>query len=205
LIERAITGKVKPREWQITFQRRLVKEVGGIPGSGLPDGMETLLEIAAWSELRFRHTLAVKVNDYLRDRVLFLPGEQRVPDFSPGVFWALIGLCDIGNYKNQVKYGDMLRAVREEARKQAMKEGWAGAWDQWLIRLARQQWPRAFENRKNEFCQALLGLPVFPQRSHERLPDKKAQKKSPKKKSPPIVLAHPDWENQMMDVLKNSF
>jgi hypothetical protein len=222
LVTRSITGEIDAREWQTVFQNRLVQALGGgAQGSGLPQDLDPLVEKAAWDDLRFRRALAVRVKEYLRERVLFIPGEQWIPRFSSGAFWTLIGLSEIGEVSGQKAFISMLAAIREEARRHVLYEGWAGFWDQWLIRVAREQWPLAFEQEKDMFSRALLALPLVTRRS-AAFPEKtphipkltfpdwlkkwmptffgfiNTQTPGMAKRAENIIsLVHPDWEEQI--------
>jgi len=227
MVTRALTVGVQPRDWQATFHDRLVLAVGGgTQGSGMPYDLDPVVEKGAWNDLRFQRTLAAVVKGYLRERVLFIPGEYWMPHFSAGAFWALIGLAEIGDAPGQKAYLQMLGAVREEARRHVLREGWAGFWDQWLIRVAREQWPLAFEQEKDMFCRALSALPLVARRS-AAFPEQKSRVSKPtiwerlkkwlptffglferkamrdgKKAGKPMELAHPDWEDQVPGFFK---
>ncbi len=222
MVNRVLSVGVQPRDWQVTFHDRLVQALGGgTRGSGMPYDLDPVVEKAAWNALRFRRALAAMVKGYLRERVLFIPGEYWMPHFSAGVFWALIGLAEIGEAPGQKAYLQMLGAVREEARHHVLEEGWAGFWDQWLIRVARERWPLAFEQEGDMFSRALLALPLVARRS-AAFPEKKSRVSKPtvlerlrkwlptffgffegrairesRKVGKPMELAHPDWEGQM--------
>ena len=227
MVTRALTVGVPPRDWQVAFHDRLIQAMGGgTRGSGLPYDLDPVVEKAAWDNLRFRRTLAALVKGYLRERVLFIPGEYWMPHLSAGAFWALIGLAEIGEAPGQKAYLQMLDAVREEARHHVLKEGWAGFWDQWLIRVAREQWPLAFEQEKDIFCRALSALPLVAPRA-AAFPEKKSRApkgairerlrkwlptffglfeskamRDGRKAGKPMELAHPDWEDQMPGFLR---
>lgn len=222
LVTRSISGEIDVREWQAVFQNRLVQALGGgAQGSGLPHDLDPLVEKAAWDDLRFRRALAVRVKEYLRERVLFIPGEPWMPRFSAGAFWTLIGLSETGEAPGQKAFINMLTLIREEARRHVLNEGWAGFWDQWLIRVAREQWPLAFEQDSDMFSRALLALPLVTRRSaafpEKKLPIPKLSLLERLRKWMPtffgfikiktpgkvnraeniISLAHPDWEEQI--------
>jgi hypothetical protein len=222
LVTRSITGEIDAREWQTVFQNRLVQALGGgAQGSGLPQDLDPLVEKAAWDDLLFRRALASRVKEYLRERVLFIPGEPWMPRFSAGAFWALIGLSETGEAPGQRAFINMVAAIRDEARRHVLHEGWAGFWDQWLIRVARDQWPLAFEQDTDMFSRALLALPLVTRRSAafpEKMPHipkltlldwlKKwmptffgfIKTRTPgkvKRAENIISLAHPDWEGQI--------
>ena len=226
LVSKAVSGEVKPREWQTTFHDRLVWALGGgTQGSGLPHVLYPVVEKAAWSDLRFQRSMALRVYDYLRERVLFIPGERLDPGFSPRAFQALIGLAEPGESPGQKMFLRMVEEIREEAREHVLVEGWAGFWDQWLICVARQKWPLAFEREKSRFCRSLLALPLFSKRS---TPSPQQRLYVPKRSIPdrfkkwlpsffgrirvrPLLkgkkpgfpdLAYPDWEEQVPEFLK---
>lgn len=230
LVSRAVKEEVQPREWQTTFHERLVQAVGGgTRGSGLPYDLEPVLEKAAWNDLRFRRYVTAKVHDYLREQVLFIAGDSWLPEFSSGTFWALIGMATVGEAEGQKTFTRMVREIREQARQHVMKEGWASFWDQWLIRLARQQWPQTLERDKTLFSRSLLLLPML-SRPSEPPPEQgpyvpvpslwerikrwfptflgwlSRKKREPllklKKTLKPLNLAHPDWEEQTPEFMR---
>lgn len=224
LVSRAVKEGVQPREWQTTFHERLVQAVGGgTRGSGLPYDLEPVMEKTAWSDLRFRRYVSAKVHEYLREQVLFLHGDSWLPEFSSETFWTLIGMARVGEAEGRKAFTRMVREIREQARQRVMKEGWAGFWDQWLIRLALQQWTRTIERDKTLFARSLLALPML-SRPSEPPPEQGpyVPKPSPwerikkwfptflgwlsrksgepllrlKRTLKPLKLAHPDWEEQ---------
>jgi hypothetical protein len=223
LVSRTINSDVQPREWQLTFHDRLVRTLGGgTQGNGLPLVLDPVLEKAAWGDLRFQRSMAIMVNDYLRERVLFIPGDRLIPSFSPGTFWALIGLAGAEKSAEEKMFFRMVEEIREEARARVLVKGWAGFWDKWLIRVARQKWTRAFEREKSRFCRSLLALPLLsrpsalspqqvpyvPKRSHSTwdrikkwllsfLDRRRVQPLLKGKKTDFVDLAHPDWEEQI--------
>jgi hypothetical protein len=230
LVTRTIHSNVEPREWQLTFHDRLVRMVGGgTPGKGLPLVLDPVLEKAAWCDLRFQRSTAIMVNDYLRERVLFIPGERVVPGFSPGAFWALIGLAGAEKSAEEKMFSRMVEEIRAEARARALVKGWAGFWDQWLIRVARRNWARAFEREKSRFCRSLLALPLIsrpsplsPQQQVPYTPKRSFSTRDrikkwllsffEKRRVPPrlkgkktdsVNLAHPDWEDQVPEILRD--
>ncbi len=229
VVTKALKGETKPDEWQTTFHDRMVSALGGgTPGNGLPLEMEPLIEKAAWTDPRFRRFMIAKTREFLKERVLFIPGEQWVPEFSGDIFWVLVGLADVKEVEGQRTLTRLAREIREGARHRVMKEGWANFWDQWLVRLARQRWAFSFDRDKSMFCRSLLALPLL-SRPTAPAPEQgpyvakltlwerikkwfptflggAGKRKDPllklKKTLEPMAIAHPDWEDRRPDFLK---
>jgi hypothetical protein len=229
LVTRTINSDVEAREWQLTFHDRLVRTLGGgTQGNGLPYVLDPVLEKAAWCDLRFQCSMAKMVNDYLREWVLFIPGDRLIPTFSPGAFWALIGLAGAEKSAEEKMFFRMVEEIRKEARARVLVKGWAGFWDQWLIRVARQKWAQAFEREKSRFCRSLLALPLLSKPSalsSQQVPYVPKPSFSTwerikkwllsffdRRRVPPLLkgkktdfvdLAHPDWEDQVPEFLRD--
>lgn len=200
LIIRTIKTEVPAREWQTLFHQRLLPAFGGgVPGTGLPEPMEGLMEKLAFYHPRFRKRMAELVIRYLWNRVLLTPGEPCVPVFAVETFRALIGLTQIQRRGRQRRFIDTVARFRAEARQGIMKEHWAGFWDQWLIKQASLYWALSFDRRNDTFCQSLMSLPILTKIQPEQADATPYKQKKKRKQKPQktINLSHPDWYTQV--------
>ncbi len=209
LITRAFKEKVKPHRWQSEFQHQLVHalEDESTP-KDFPFILMPLIEKTAWQNLRFTHFLVETLTRYLWERVLLNPGERFIPVLAPETFRALVGLTGIDKQKTQRQYIENLETIRDTSRRRVLNEGWAGFWDQWLLRIAVSRWAKAFTEKNSRFIRSIIDLPLVTKKNlaeEEPKPgDKEKQKKRKdrepeqfKNKKHPVPLAHPDWRGQI--------
>lgn len=231
--------KVSAFEWQIGVSNRLSLACGGTAGDGLPDGFWPLVAKAAWCEPGFQHSTGMKIVQWLRSMRLFYPYQIPVANFTLSTFWVLIAMmkpkplkwrCWIS--KKERAGVRVCRRLFREAHMQAMVNGWADFWDQWLIRLAVQRWPEGIKGMDTRLCRAILALPllvnnewsktctgkgkikIYNRTLAERVCDfldgVKRRRRPPREfhRAALLYLAAPGWEErvpEMFNILKSPF
>lgn len=160
--------KVTAEQWNTAVCNRVALALGGTAGDGLPDGLWPVVAKAAWYDPYFTHTINMKIIRWLKQMRLFYPFQVPAAHFSLPTFWILIAISDPKPLKFHTMFSHTERAaVRvcrrlfREAHMEAMTNGWAGFWDQWLIRLAMQRWPSGFKHLDTRLCKALMALPLM--------------------------------------------
>lgn len=168
MFSRALKGKLKARQWEIAANNRIALALGGTKGGGIPDDLWMVAANAAWMDPAFKLSMATRIGDWLRSREIMTDEASSVPMLHPNTYWILIALTYVDPLKASQWFSKLDRVrvrigkrLHEEARFQTMVNGWAGYWDQWIIRLATQRWPRGFNQLDARLCKALTSLPLL--------------------------------------------
>ena len=166
MMSSALLGIISKRQWHYRIRDRIALAVDGVEDKMLPYWAWPLVAQTAWADPAFRHEVAWRIHRRQRDRLPLSDGSICPVMLQPETFWVLLALCDIRPGKHWLRSSERLRArqadrMRHIARVQTLGGQWAGFWDQWIIRMACQQWPQAYQRQPGGFRQALGRMPLM--------------------------------------------
>ncbi len=143
-LARVLGQRLPPAGWRrwLSWRRPAIQTVHRLPAPLWP-----LVAEMAWSGPTVTQEVANTILGYLHPRKLMLDGTRPVPQIRCQSWWLLLDLIATPRLVDAVGwwYESWARrlALRVSvlAREQYQSGGWAGFWDQWLIReLARRHW-----------------------------------------------------------------
>lgn len=132
-MRRQIEHGFDDRRWQCQLQRRLGTAVQG-PYHKRRDLIWALAGPFAWSDTVFQSEISFWAVQRLRESYWGVGGNWSPPLFHPLTYWALITCGKTPRFHLAAR---CLRSLRAHALMQALAtDGWAGFWEQWLLRQA---------------------------------------------------------------------
>lgn len=194
-VDGVVNGKLTETAWRSRVMWELRRRIGLDDDRQIGADFWPLVTELAWGDLQWQRDAAEMVEQALRQRTLFRPGEFVVTPVSPRTFWLLI-LLAIGHTAPSWK--DRVRRSRHRTRRhldylqivatgEALHADWATVWDQWILSEALVQWGCA---RCSQGVQAALrALPLNRLRGMSYQPEADEIR--------PVALRLPDWEAAM--------
>lgn len=196
--------------------------VAGNPPYRFPDVLWDLVEWQAWQNPEFMRAVAAEFQHYLERNYLMHPGGAPKVTLAPQSYWLLIALAHTADQHDSSWKGirlwfarigrasaeapapglappkrandNQIQAASERLSNHAtarlMTKEWADFWDQWLIAHANQKWQMTFKHLDKRLKAAFDGLPW------NTVPNTLPERTKPDAK-PAVVLAKPDWKNNM--------
>lgn len=139
------------------------QRLGACPGPPQPvaDLVLDALGSAAWYDPDLRLHAASRVRSHLRSRIVFAPAALPVAESSHRFFWSLLA-CAPARPWQRVRRSSPACRLKSAASRLALRPGWAGLWEQWLLARwlssSRRGGPAAMPA---VLARGLVGLPLF--------------------------------------------
>lgn len=125
----------------------------------LADRLLEALGALAWSDPVLRLHAASRIRAHLRVRILFDPRTLPVVSPPPPLFWCLLA-CPLRRSWRRRGLWRVDTLFREAAERLALRPGWAGFWEQWMLALWLSR-RRDGQTLPAGLARGLAGLPLF--------------------------------------------